>query len=185
MTPELSSLIGDTQHFVDEFRPVLLKSAGYIYESALPLTPHGTSLFQKYSRLVGIIPSVHGAYQNWEPHRTIEFRSSAVHSAAWSPDGTKVVAGTENHDISICNAADGSFIGEVLLGHDGTVLTVAFSPDGNMIASGSDDFTICIWDAHNHVLLSRVWVDYKVPVYAVAFSPAFFCILEHLHLECE
>ena len=156
---------------MDEFRPVLLKSAGYIYESALPLTPHGTSLFQKYSRLVGIIPSVHGAYQNWEPHRTIEFRSSAVHSAAWSPDGTKVVAGTENHDISICNAADGSFIGEVLLGHDDAVLTVAFSPDGNTIASGSEDCTICIWDAHSHVLLHRVWVDYEIPVYSVAFSP--------------
>ncbi|KAF8595073.1 WD40 repeat-like protein, partial [Ceratobasidium sp. AG-I] len=60
-----------------------------------------------------------------------------VRAVAFSPDGTRIVSGSEDCTICIWDAHDGAPIGEPLLGHDGPVLSVSFSSDGTCIVSAS------------------------------------------------
>jgi WD40 repeat protein len=48
--------------------------------------------------------------------------------------------------IRIWDIATAKQIGEPLLGHSDTVLSVSYSPDGKSIASGSFDGTIRLWN---------------------------------------
>jgi WD40 repeat protein len=68
-----------------------------------------------------------------------------VTSAAFSPDGSLLISGGEDHRVRLWNVTGNSEIAS-LSGHEGEVLTVAFSPDGKTIASGSVDKTIRLWD---------------------------------------
>ncbi|KAE9390281.1 WD40 repeat-like protein, partial [Gymnopus androsaceus JB14] len=63
-------------------------------------------------------------------------------SVAFSPDGTRIVSGSDDKTIRIWDAANGVQIGEPLEGHEYSVRSVAFSPDGTKIVSGSPDNTI-------------------------------------------
>jgi WD40 repeat protein len=68
---------------------------------------------------------------------------------AFSPDGQKIVSGSDDHTICIWDVRTGNQIGDPLRGHTDFIYSVAFSPDGQQIVSGSDDHTICIWDANS------------------------------------
>ena len=68
-------------------------------------------------------------------------------SAAFSPDGTRIVTASWDATARIWNAAAGKELA-VLRGHDGGVLSAAFSPDGTRIVTASVDKTARIWDVH-------------------------------------
>ncbi|KAI9358553.1 WD40-repeat-containing domain protein, partial [Zopfochytrium polystomum] len=70
----------------------------------------------------------------------------AVLSAAFSPDGQYVVAGSFDKTVRIRSAANGTELRR-LAGHTAQVRSVAVSPNGRFVASGSADRTIRIWDA--------------------------------------
>jgi len=67
-----------------------------------------------------------------------------VYSAAFSPDGTRIVSAWDRN-IKVWDSANGNELMD-LQGHDKRVMSVAFSPDGKRIISGSKDNTIKIWD---------------------------------------
>ena len=71
----------------------------------------------------------------------------AVYSAAFSPDGKRIVTASGDKTARIWDAATGKPIGEPLTGHDGSVSSAAFSPDGKRIVTASEDKTARIWDA--------------------------------------
>ena len=58
----------------------------------------------------------------------MEGHSSTVFSASFSPNGTKVVSGSDDQTVRII------------------VSSASFSPDGTKVVSGSDDRTVRIWD---------------------------------------
>jgi energy-coupling factor transporter ATP-binding protein EcfA2 len=69
-----------------------------------------------------------------------------VYSAAFSPDGSRIVTASEDKTARIWDAASGNEIA-VLRGHGNWVRSAAFSPDGSRIVAASDDLTARIWDA--------------------------------------
>ena len=67
-------------------------------------------------------------------------------SAAFSPDGSRIVTASGDKTARIWDAASAKEIA-VLRGHDGAVYSAAFSPDGSRIVTASGDKTARIWDA--------------------------------------
>jgi WD40 repeat protein len=70
----------------------------------------------------------------------------AVNSAVFSPDGTRIVTGGDDHTARIWDAATGHPIA-TLVGHEDAVLDAEFSPDGKRIVTASTDSTGRVWDA--------------------------------------
>jgi len=73
--------------------------------------------------------------------------SGAVYALAWSPDGTRIVAG-EGGDITVYDSTDlanPKILFRKVGAHDGRVNDVAFSPDGSMIVSGGADGALKLW----------------------------------------
>ncbi|HEX5758349.1 MAG TPA: caspase family protein [Thermoanaerobaculia bacterium] len=69
-----------------------------------------------------------------------------VSSAAFSPDGTRIVTASKDGTARVW-AADGSGEPVILRGHQGGVLSASFSPDGKRIVTASEDSTARVWSA--------------------------------------
>ena len=65
--------------------------------------------------------------------------TEAINSVAISPDGSKVVTGSNDNTAKIWNMADGSWIADLsgLHGHTVGIDSVAISPDGRKVVTGS------------------------------------------------
>jgi predicted oxidoreductase (fatty acid repression mutant protein) len=71
---------------------------------------------------------------------------SPVFSAAFSPDGTRIVTASEDMTARIWEAATAKEIA-ILRGHKDNVHSAAFSSDGARVVTASGDKTARIWDA--------------------------------------
>jgi WD40 repeat protein len=77
--------------------------------------------------------------------RTFEGHSVPVTSVAFSPDGSRVLSGSQDRTIKLWDAATGALI-RTFEGHSARVASVAFSADGGRVLSGSWDGTVRIWN---------------------------------------
>ncbi|MBI3409675.1 MAG: WD40 repeat domain-containing protein [Planctomycetes bacterium] len=77
--------------------------------------------------------------------RRLEGHLGPVYTAAFSPDGKKIVSGGADASVRIWDAKSGKEQRR-LEGNNGRVWTVAFAPDGRHVASGGFDKSIRIWD---------------------------------------
>ncbi len=100
---------------------------------------------------------------------TLSGHLNAVFDAAFSPDGNRVVTGSDDGTAKIWDANTGVNI-LTLSGHTGGVRGVAYSPDGSKIATASLDSTAKIWDANTGNLI-RTLKGHKGMVFDVAYSP--------------
>ncbi|MBK9187504.1 MAG: protein kinase [Phycisphaerales bacterium] len=69
-----------------------------------------------------------------------------VRSAAFSPDGTRIVTTSTDGTARVWDVATGTTLTE-LKGHTDSVNSAAFSPDGTQIVTASSDGTTRVWDS--------------------------------------
>jgi WD40 repeat protein/TPR repeat protein len=92
-----------------------------------------------------------------------------LRSAAYSPDGTRVVTASWDNTARIWDARSGVQLA-VLSGHHDTVACAVYSPDGKNIVTTSKDKTARIWDARTNVQLA-VLSGHMSAVISAAYSP--------------
>ncbi len=108
--------------------------------------------------------------------RTLRGHLGGVSAVAFSPDGQRIVTGSEDTTAKVWEATTGQEL-LTLKGH--SVTSVAFSPDGQRIVTGGRDWTAKVWEAasgkqlltlkgHSDAIRSR---GFFPPGQRVAFSP--------------
>lgn len=97
----------------------------------------------------------------------ISSKNDTVYTAR-SPNGSRVVSGSLDGTLVICDGWTGERIGEPIKGHVGWVHNIAFTPDGTKFVSASDDGTMRLWDLQAGKLVNELESDSIV--YATAFS---------------
>jgi WD40 repeat protein len=76
----------------------------------------------------------------------ISGHDGGVTSAAWSPDGRRIVTASDDGTARVWNA-DGSGSPIFLRGHETVIESAAWSPDGRRIVTASFDDTARVWNA--------------------------------------
>jgi len=97
---------------------------------------------------------------------TLEGREDRISSAAFSPDSTRIVSGSDDGTARIWTLGGTT---TVLTGHEGGVTSVAFAPDGQHVASAGADNAVRVWDLDGHSLATLS--GHAGRVTTVAFSP--------------
>jgi WD40 repeat protein len=94
-----------------------------------------------------------------------------VYAVAFSPDGTKIVSGSEDKSICIWNSTSGQLVtGPILINI--YPFSVAFSPNGDQIAVGCYDRTyIRLRDVYSGTPVSYLFEGHTRSVQSIAFSP--------------
>ena len=128
---------------------------------------------------VSLLDSTRADLRGWEwryVHRlchsdllTLKGHTGSVTSAAFSPDGSRVVTGSWDGTAKVWDATTGaevfSFKGVV-----GFVTSAAFSPDGSRVVTGSTDNTPKVWDATTGAVVLSL-KGHTDRVTSAAFSP--------------
>lgn len=106
--------------------------------------------------------------------RQLVGHQSEVTALAWSPDGKKVISGSEDETLMLWNPETGERIGEPMVGHH-KVSSVAWSPDGHRLFGGYGltgyfGGTLMLWDAETGEAVAESMVD-ELDVQSVDCSP--------------
>ncbi|PAV17406.1 WD40 domain containing protein [Pyrrhoderma noxium] len=99
--------------------------------------------------------------------------SASVTAVTYSPDGSRIVSGSEDNTIRVWDAKNSRhrLVCRPITGHTDRVSSVSFSPDGKQILSGSYDKTIRIWDASTGNLLFGPFWGHTGIVNSLYFFP--------------
>jgi WD40 repeat protein len=100
---------------------------------------------------------------------TLAGHTAPVWAVAFSPDGTRVLTGSQDNTARLWDAATGKAVA-TLAGHTAPVEAVAFSPDGTRAVTASWDNTARLWDAATGKTVATL-TGHSGPLWAVAFSP--------------
>jgi WD40 repeat protein len=88
-----------------------------------------------------------------EPLGPLLPHGSTVLSAAFSPDDSRLVTGSDDNTARIWDPRTGELLTPALK-HRGSVLYIVFSPDGRWVLTASDDRIARVWDAATGVPLT-------------------------------
>jgi WD40 repeat protein/tRNA A-37 threonylcarbamoyl transferase component Bud32 len=101
--------------------------------------------------------------------RRFEGHQSMVFSAAFSPDGRRILSGSFDRTIRLWNTDTGKEIRK-LEPTGGRIMSVAFSPNGHYAAAACEDNTVPVWNMDSGKRTVRLR-GHTEAVVSVAFSP--------------
>ena len=127
---------------------------------------HTTGTPQQLSGTVTAPLAGHHPAQICAETRIFGGHSGSISSAAWSPDGTRILTGTIDGTARVWDARTGRTTLE--LTHQRSVTAVAWSPDATRILTGSRDGTVRVWDAETG--RTTLELTHQRSVSAVAWS---------------
>ncbi|CUA74660.1 putative WD repeat-containing protein all2124 [Nostoc sp, PCC 7120] [Rhizoctonia solani] len=171
--PDLLELASDAQAFVANYASSPASAyTPHIYLSALPLSPPSSSVRSQYlPQFKGLIKVSGKIFDRMQKaaHGTWASTTS-IRSAAFSPDGNRIIIGNEGGKISVHNAYDGKCIVQPFKAHRKLVSSIGISSDGMQIVSGSHDMTLSVWNTRDGSLISGPFKGHTNRVTSVAFS---------------
>lgn len=94
--------------------------------------------------------------------------SDTVQSVSFSPDGLKILTGSDDRTARVWDAATGQQL--LTMNHAGRITCAAFSPDGKRIVTASLDKTARVWDGSTG-RLSLELKGHTAGVWNASFSP--------------
>lgn len=100
---------------------------------------------------------------------TLRGHGAYVRTAAFSPDGRRIVTTGDDRTARIWDAEEGSLL-RVLSGHADSISAAAFSPDGQRLATSGWDGVTKVWDIEAGQELFAL-AGHKDSIWSVAFSP--------------
>lgn len=134
-----------------------LQRACQMTSDSSPLRPHYRQVFLDRSLASGRLCAPLLRHDRW------------ITSAAFSPDGGRVVTGSLDNTARLWDARTAEPLSEPMH-HEAAVVAVAFSPSGDRVLTGSEDHTARLWDGITGASVATPMKhDDKVTV--VAFSP--------------
>jgi hypothetical protein len=99
-----------------------------------------------WAGLVARIPPVTSQSKHMRKSAPSKGHGDSVNSVAFSPDGKRVLTGSDDSTARLWGAATDKEI-RAFKGHGDSVYSVAFSRDGARVLTGSKDTTARLWDA--------------------------------------
>ncbi|KAG2149048.1 WD40-repeat-containing domain protein [Suillus bovinus] len=105
------------------------------------------------------------------PIKMMRLHSDKVSVVAFFKDGRRVVTGSWDYTLRICDIEKGTVEGGRFVGHSNKVFSVAVSPDDRRIASGGKDNSIIIWDVESKQMRFDPLMKHTKWVSSVCFSP--------------
>jgi len=138
---DLQQLVHDGHRFAQYFAHTIKEHPLLLYSTALPFTPTDTSIYKTFYH--NQLPEVVCGMKMW-PQQLLQLHGhdSEVNSVAFSPNGSKIVSGSDDKTIQVWDASTGVEMLPPIQGHNSVIHSVAFLPNGSKIVSGSDDKTI-------------------------------------------
>lgn len=101
--------------------------------------------------------------------RRFDGHGYAVQSAAFSPDGTRLVTASRDRSAIVWSVATGKRISR-LIGHAGYLGEAVFTPDGAGVVTGGDDGLVILWNAATGEA-QRCFLGHAGAVTALDFLP--------------
>ncbi|KZT31354.1 WD40 repeat-like protein [Sistotremastrum suecicum HHB10207 ss-3] len=167
----------DAHKFVSNFAHVIARTPPHLYISALPFAPESSLISQQYLPQFSGTLSVHSGKQLiWSPVDLTfgdrgDFQTKRVLSIAYSPDGTVLIAVTNNNLVWFWNPSTGQSIASFSETNASPACIVEISPDGQYFAIGSNEGDIVLRDFKTQRL---IWGPENVGSYEIIclrFSP--------------
>ena len=94
--------------------------------------------------------------------------SQAINSLVFSLDNKKVISGSSDNKVIVCDLATGKQMFE-LLEHTGNVTCIGFLPSGNTLITAGEDKKVCFW-SYPEFKLKKV-IELRIKVKSMAINP--------------
>ncbi|KZS88473.1 hypothetical protein SISNIDRAFT_490073 [Sistotremastrum niveocremeum HHB9708] len=149
----------DAGKFVSNFAEVIARSPPHLYISALPFAPESSVISQRYlPQFSGTLDVKTGKQQIWSPVDLVfgdrgDYWTKEVLSIAYSPDGTILIAVTDNELVWLWNPSTGQSVASFSETEASPACVVEISPDGRYFAVGSQRGDIVLRDFKTQALI--------------------------------